>query len=94
LVVEVEARVADLAVQIDYRHDRRISAGEMLAEIIERVALRLAQGAVPAEPAGFGIRDRLAGDNPRTVWPRDWPAIKAHRLVETAINAVRALLPP
>jgi hypothetical protein len=44
LVVKVEARIADLAIQIDRRDDRRICGGEMLAEIVERVALRLAPG--------------------------------------------------
>ena len=94
LVVEVETRIADLAVQIDHGYDRRVCGDEMLAEIVERMALRLAPGAAPAEPAGFAIGECLAGDDSRAVRPRQWPAIKADRLVEAAANVVRALLPP
>src|SRR5262249_3977169 len=61
LVVEVETRIAHLTVQIDHGHDRRVRGDEMLAEIVERVALRLAPGTVPAEAAGFAIGERLRG---------------------------------
>src|ERR1700730_3178922 len=94
LVVEVETRIADRAVQIDHRRDRRVRGDEMFAEIVERVALRPAPGSVPAESAGFAIGECLAGDDSRAVWPRQWPAIKADRLVEAAPNMVRAVLPP
>src|SRR5262249_57464217 len=94
LVVEVEARVADLAVEVDHGYDRRVCGDEILAEIVERMALRLAPGTVPAEPAGFAIGERLAGDHSRAVRPGQWPAIKADRLVEAAPNTVRAVLPP
>jgi hypothetical protein len=66
----------------------------MLAEIVERVALRLAPGTVPTEPAGFGIGERLAGDSSRAVRPRQCPAVEADRLVEATFNVVRALVPP
>jgi hypothetical protein len=94
LVVQVEARIADAAVQIDHRHDRRVRGGEMLVEIVERVALRLAPGAVPAEPTSFAIRERLAGDSSRAVRSRQCPAVEADRLVEATFNVVRALVPP
>src|SRR5262249_52174243 len=94
LVVEVKARIADLAVELDHGHDRGVCGDEILAEIVERVPLRLAPGTVPAEPAGFAIGERLAGDHSRAVRPRQWPAIKADRLVEAAPDTVRAVLPP
>ena len=94
LVVEVETRIADLAVQIDHGHDRRVCGDEILAEIVERMPLRLAPGTVPAEPAGFAIGERLAGDHSRAVGPGQWPAIKADRFVEAAPNTVCAVLPP
>src|SRR6516225_6875061 len=94
LVVEVETRIADLAIEVDHGHDRRVCADEMFAEIVERVALRLAPGTLPAEPAGFAIGERLARDDSRAVRPRQWPAIKADRLVEAAPNAVRTVVPP
>src|SRR5262249_7895012 len=94
LVVEVETRIADHAVQIDHRHDRRVRGDEMFAEIVERVARARGTGTWPAEPAGFAIGECLAGDDSRAVRPRQWPAVKADRLVEAAANAVRALLPP
>src|SRR5262245_17057936 len=94
LVVEVETRIADLAVQIDHGHDRGVCGDEMLADIVKRVALRLTPGTVPAEAAGFAIGERLAGDDSRAVRPCQWPAIKVDRLVETSPNTVRAVLPP
>jgi len=62
----------------------------MFAEIIERVALRLTPGTVPAEPAGFAIGECLTGDDSCPVRPRQCLAIKADCLVEAAANAVRA----
>src|SRR5262249_38050753 len=94
LVVEFETGMADVSVEIVHGYDRRVRGDEMFAEIVERVALRLAPGTVPAESAGFAIGERLAGDDSRAVRPRQCPAIKADRLVEAAANAVRALLPP
>ena len=37
LVVEIEARIFDLAVEIDERRDRRVGGDEMPAEIIQRM---------------------------------------------------------
>ena len=94
LVVEVETRIADLAVQIDHRHDRRVRGDEMFAQIVECVALRLAPGTVPAESAGFAIGECLAGDDPRPVRPWQRLAVKADRLVDAAVNPIGALLLP
>ena len=84
MVVEIETRIGDPAIETHDRHDRRIRVDEVLAEIIKRMALCLAPGATPAEPAGFAIGESLAGDDSCPVRPRQWPTIKADRLVEAA----------
>ena len=94
LIVEIERRVADFAIEINHGDDRCVSSDEVVAEVIERVALSLAPRAMPAEPAGFAIGKCLSGDDACAM--RQWrrPAVETDCLVKPAPNAIRALLPP
>src|SRR5262249_5705567 len=93
LIIQVEARIADFAVKIHDRYDRCVGGNEVLAEIIERMALGLAPGAKPAEPAGFAIGKCLSGNDPRAVRPWQRLALEADCLVKAALNTVRAVPP-
>ncbi len=67
LVVEIERRVVDTAVETDHRGDGAVGLDEPAAQIIERVRGGLAPWPVPAEPAGFAINENLPRDRPRPV---------------------------
>jgi hypothetical protein len=94
LIVEIEARIADLALEVDHGRHRRIGADEMLVEVVECVLHGLAPRAVPAEPAGLAIGEGLARDDTRPVRPRQRRAVEPNRFVETAPDAIRAVFPP
>src|SRR5262245_13629964 len=94
LIIEVEARIGDFAVELDDGYDRCVGGDEVLAEIIERMALRLTPGAMPAEPAGFAIGERLPGNDPCPVRPLQRLAVQGDCLVKTAANAIRTEFPP
>jgi len=94
LVVEIETRIAHNPIKTDYGHDRRIRGDEVLAKIIQRMALGLAPGATPAEPSGFTVRECLPGDHPCAVRPSQRLAVQRDCLVKAAANAIRTLFPP
>ncbi len=94
LIVEIEGRVADFAVQIDHRYHRGVCRDEVPAEKIERVLHCFAPRAVPAEPPGLTIGECLTGDNSRPVRQRQRSAVKVDRLVEPAPGVIRSVLPP
>ena len=84
LVVEIEGRIGNLAVEIDARSHGRLRGHEMRAQEIERVPLRLAPGTGPAEPPGLAIAEGLPRDATRAPRPLDRPAVEIDRVVETA----------
>src|SRR5262249_61698046 len=94
LIVEIERWVADSAIKVNDGNDRRVGGDEVLAEIIERVALGLPPVAMPAKPAGFAIGERLAGDHPGAMRQRQRWSVKRGRFAKPAPNVIRALLPP
>ena len=69
LVVEIEGRIGNLAVEIDDRYHGRIRGHEMRAQEIERVPRRLAPGTGPAEPPGLAIAEGLPRDATRAPRP-------------------------
>ena len=94
LIVEIEARVRDLAVKAHHRYDRGVRSDEVLAKIFKRVVLCLTPGTRPAEPAGFAIGECLASDHPRTMRLRQGAAVEANGLVKSAPDAIRTSFPP
>src|SRR5262249_59135450 len=94
LVVEIEARILDAAVETpDRRHDC-LGADEVLAKIVERVPRGLAPRAVPAEPAGLAVAKRLTRDRSCAVRPREGSAVEVVGLGKSAVSTIRAERPP
>ena len=94
LVVEVEIRLDGRAVKIDDGYDSAVGGDEMSSNVFKGVARRFAPGAIPAEPAGLAISERLAGEDTRSMRLRQWSAIEVDRLVEAAPTVVGAVFPP
>jgi hypothetical protein len=94
LIVEVEIRLDGRAVKIDDGYDSAVGGDEMSPNVFKGVARRFAPGAIPAEPAGLAISERLAGEDTRSMRLRQWSAIEVDRLVEATARAVGAVLPP
>src|SRR5258708_34853318 len=62
LVIEIEARVGDLAVEAHHGGNGCVRPDKIIAKIIERVLSRLAPRAGPAEAAGLAVGECHARD--------------------------------
>ena len=94
LVVKIEARVLDTAVETHHRDNGAIGGDKMLAEIVERVLRRCTPWAVPAETTGLAVRESLTRKRSRSVRLRYGIAIEVDRLVEASADMIGPDIPP
>src|SRR5262249_6052880 len=88
LIVQLENRFYDTAIEVHHRGNRPIGGNEMLAQIAECMLRRVLPGPVPPQPAGFAIRIRHAGDGARPARLRVHLTVEADCLVESAAIAI------
>jgi hypothetical protein len=94
LIVEVERRIKDTAVQIHGRDDGAVVQGKSLAQKIERMLAGLAPRSVPSEPPCLAVAECLSGCHTQPPRRDHWPPVKINPFVVAATRIIGPYAPP